>query len=77
MITTNNNSVYSALTFDPQPETQLHLIALSPDGNQIFISDLADRRVRVFTVLRGNTYTHGHRRAGAAGSRPMAPLPGY
>ena len=55
MITTKNNSVYSTLTFDPQPEPQLHSIALSPDGNQIFISDLADRRVRVFTVLRGNT----------------------
>ena len=55
MITTKNNSVYSTLTFDPQPETGLHSIAVSPDGNQIFISDLADRRVRVFTVLRGNT----------------------
>jgi YVTN family beta-propeller protein/VCBS repeat-containing protein len=55
MITTKNNSVYSTLTFDPQPETQLHSIAVSPDGNQIFFSDLADRRVRVFTVLRGNT----------------------
>ena len=55
MITTKDNSVYSTLTFDPQPETQLHSIAVSPDGSQIFISDLADRRVRVFTVLRGNT----------------------
>ena len=55
MITTKNNSVYSTLTFDPQPEPQLHSIAVSPDGNQIFFSDLADRRVRVFTVLRGNT----------------------
>ena len=55
MITTKNNSVYSTLTFDPQPEPQLHSIAVSPDGNQIFFSDLADRRVRVFTILRGNT----------------------
>ena len=43
------------LTFDPQPETQLHSVAVSPDGNQVFISDLADRRVRIFTILRGNT----------------------
>ena len=77
MITTSNNSVYSVLTFDPQPETQLHSIALSPDGNQIFISDLADRRVRVFTVIRGNAAPtrvppprRGHQQ------RPMAPLPG-
>jgi YVTN family beta-propeller protein/VCBS repeat-containing protein len=55
MITTKNNSVYSTLTFDPQPEPQLHSIAVSPDGNQIYFSDLADRRLRVFTVLRGNT----------------------
>jgi len=56
MIDTKTNSVYSTLTIDDaQPEQQWHSVAVSPDGRQVYISDLADRTVRVATMIRSNS----------------------
>ena len=55
MINTKTNTVYSTLIIDSQPESQWHSVAVSPDGRQVYVSDLADRRVRTATIIRGNT----------------------
>ena len=55
MIHTKTNTVYSTLIIDSQPESQWHSVAVSPDGRQVYVSDLADRRVRTATIIRGNT----------------------
>jgi YVTN family beta-propeller protein len=55
MINTKTNTVYSTLIIDSQPESQWHSVAVSPDGRQIYVSDMADRTVRVATIIRGNT----------------------
>ena len=55
MINTKTNTVYSMLIIDSQPESQWHSVAVSPDGRQVYVSDLADRRVRTATIIRGNT----------------------
>ena len=55
MIATKTNTVYSTLIIDSQPESQWHSVAVSPDGRQVYVSDLADRRVRTATIIRGNT----------------------
>ena len=56
MIDTKTNTVYSTLTIDDaSPEQQLHSVATSPDGRQVYVSDMADRTVRVATIIRRNT----------------------
>ena len=69
MIHTKTNTVYSTLTIDDQqPEPQWHSVAVSPDGRQVYMSDMADRTVRVATIIRGNT-------APAAGAPTVARNP--
>jgi YVTN family beta-propeller protein/VCBS repeat-containing protein len=54
-INTKTNTVVRTVTIDNQPEYQWHSIGVSPDGRQIYTSDLADNQVRTLTVNRGNT----------------------
>jgi YVTN family beta-propeller protein/VCBS repeat-containing protein len=41
---------------DSAAENNWHWIAVSPDGRQLYVTDLADRAVRILTVNRGNTF---------------------
>ena len=50
IINTATNTVISTVTIDTQPENQWHSVAVSPDGRQIYVSDLADRTVRIVTI---------------------------
>ncbi|HJT91936.1 MAG TPA: Ig-like domain-containing protein, partial [Mycobacterium sp.] len=50
IINTATNTVISTVTIDTQPENQWHSVSVSPDGRQIYVSDLADRTVRIVTV---------------------------
>ena len=55
VIDTKSNTVVRNITIDSQAENQWHSVALSPDGGQIYVSDLADRAMRILTINRGNT----------------------
>ena len=50
VINTTTNTVTSTITIDTQPETQWHSVAVSPDGGQVYVSDMADRTVRILTI---------------------------
>jgi len=50
IINTATNSVVSTVTIDAQSENQWHSVAVSPDGRPVYVSDLADRTVRIVTV---------------------------
>jgi YVTN family beta-propeller protein len=50
IINTATNTVISTVTIDTQPENQWHSVAVSPDGRQIYVSDLADRTIRIVTI---------------------------
>lgn len=54
-INTTTNTVVSTIPIDSAPETNWHAIAVSPDGRQVYVSDLADRSVRVLTINRANS----------------------
>jgi YVTN family beta-propeller protein/VCBS repeat-containing protein len=55
VVNTKSSTVMSTVTIDAQAENQWHAVAVSPDGRQIYVSDLADRTVRILTINRGNT----------------------
>jgi YVTN family beta-propeller protein/VCBS repeat-containing protein len=55
LIDTKTNTVISTTQIDTAPETNTHVIAISPDGRTLYVSDLADGALRVLTVTRGNT----------------------
>ena len=56
MINTKTNTVIGApAPVDSQVENNWHWVAVSPDGRQIYVSDLADRAVRILTINRANT----------------------
>lgn len=55
VIDTATRTVISTVAGDPAPESGSHRLALSPDGRQIFLTDMADNALRTLTVVRGNT----------------------
>ena len=55
VINTRTNAVLNTLTVDSAPENNWHYVAVSPDGRQIYITDMADAAVRILTINRGNT----------------------
>jgi YVTN family beta-propeller protein len=54
VINTSTNTVVRTITTDSQPEAQLQSIAVSPDGTQVYVSDLADRTVRILAIVPGS-----------------------
>lgn len=55
VIDTATRTVISTVSGDPSPESGSHRLALSPDGRQIYLTDMADNALRTLTVVRGNT----------------------
>ena len=51
---TATNTVVRTITTDSQAEPGLQSIAVSPDGTQIYLTDLADGVVRVLTITPGS-----------------------
>jgi YVTN family beta-propeller protein/VCBS repeat-containing protein len=54
IISTATNTVINTVTVDVVPETSLHYVTASPDGRQVYVSDLADRTVRILTISQPN-----------------------
>ena len=50
IINTATNTVISTVPIDTQPEDQWHSVAVSPDGRQVYVSDLSDRTIRIVTI---------------------------
>ena len=55
IIDTQTNTVINSVQIDTAPESNTHVIAVSPDGRTLYVSDLADRTLRTLTLTRGNT----------------------
>lgn len=55
VIATATNTVVNTLAIDSAAENGSHRIALSPDGQQMYITDMSDRVVRTLNLVRGNT----------------------
>jgi YVTN family beta-propeller protein/VCBS repeat-containing protein len=55
LIDTKTNAAITTVTIDTAPEFNTHTIAISPDGRTLYVSDFADRALRVLTLTRGNT----------------------
>lgn len=55
VIDTATRTVISTAASDPAPESGSHRLTLSPDGRQIYLTDMADNALRTLTVIRGNT----------------------
>ena len=54
LIATATRAVITTLAIDKAPETDWHQLALSPDGHQLVVTDMADKVVRVLTLGRPN-----------------------
>ena len=56
-VSANYNKVITTVAIDPNAETSGHVIALSPDGTRLYVSDAAaaDRAVRVVSLVHVNT----------------------
>ncbi len=53
VISTRSNQVIgTAVSVDAAPEADLHSIAVSPDGRQVYVTDLFDRTVRILTIAK-------------------------
>ncbi|MGW0157878.1 Ig-like domain-containing protein [Mycobacterium sp. NPDC003323] len=55
IIDTATRAVLRTVTIDGWAETGSHRLALSPDGSQIYITDMVDNSLRTLTIGRGNT----------------------
>ena len=55
VINTKTNAIIKTVSIDTAPENQWHNIAVSPDGRQLYVSDMADGQLRTLTISRGNT----------------------
>jgi YVTN family beta-propeller protein len=55
VINTTNNSLLSTVAVDPSAETGGHVVALSPDGTRIYVTDAVDQTVRVLSLVHVNT----------------------
>ena len=55
VIATATNAVVNTIAIDSAAENGSHRIALSPDGQQMYVTDMADRTVRTLNLVRGNT----------------------
>ncbi len=54
LIATATRTVLTTIAIDKAPETDWHQLALSPDGRQLVVTDMADKLVRVLTLARPN-----------------------
>jgi YVTN family beta-propeller protein len=50
VISTGSGAVVNTMTIDSAAEMQWHQVAVSADGAQVYVSDMADRVVRILTV---------------------------
>ena len=55
VINTTTKTVLRTVTIDAQAETNWHQVAVSPDGRQVYISDMSDAALRTLSFNRGNT----------------------
>jgi YVTN family beta-propeller protein len=55
VIDTRTTAVVRTVSIDGAAETQWHSVAVSADGRQIYISDLADRTIRILTINTDTT----------------------
>ena len=55
VVDTVTRTVLHTVRIDGWRETGSHRLALSPDGSQIYITDMADHGLRTLTLIRGNT----------------------
>ncbi|MGK2865859.1 MAG: Ig-like domain-containing protein [Mycobacterium sp.] len=55
VIDTAGRAVINTVSIDSSPENGSHRLALSPDGRQIYVTDMADNSLRILNLVRGNT----------------------
>ncbi|MDT5013318.1 MAG: hypothetical protein QOH57_4935 [Mycobacterium sp.] len=55
VINTKTGAVIGTVSVDSAPENNWHGVAVSPDGRQVYVSDMSDAAVRALTINRGNT----------------------
>ncbi|TFV58898.1 hypothetical protein E4P42_10400 [Mycobacterium sp. PS03-16] len=55
VIDTRTHAVVRTVTVDSSAESSAHTLTLSADGSRVYVTDAADRTVRVVALARGNT----------------------